>query len=40
MTEIIPSVTDDLARSKDHRKSAAYGVNPKAPATQDAYRSD
>jgi integrase len=30
----------DLARAEDHRKAAAYAVNAKAPATQDAYRSD
>src|SRR5918911_5028972 len=40
MTEIIPSSAADLARAEDHRKAAAYAVNAKARATQDAYRSD
>jgi integrase len=40
MSEIIPSAAAELARAEDHRKAAAYAVNAKAPATQDAYRSD
>src|SRR6266508_2235712 len=40
MTDIIPSTADDLARAEDHRKAAAYAVNAKSLATQDAYRSD
>src|SRR5262245_26571941 len=40
MTEIIPTPAADLARAEDHRKAAAYAINAKAAATQDAYRSD
>ena len=40
MTDLIPTSPADLARAEDQRKAAAYAVNAKAPATQDAYRSD
>jgi integrase len=40
MTEIITTAAADLTRAEDHRKAAAYAVNAKSSATQDAYRSD
>jgi integrase len=40
MTDLTTTTPADLARAEDHRKAAAYAVNAKAPATQDAYRSD
>lgn len=40
MTEITSTTATDLARAEDHRKAAAYAVNAKSPATQNAYRSD
>lgn len=40
MTDLVPTNPADLARADEHRKAAAYAVNAKAPATQDAYRSD
>lgn len=40
MTELTPTRSADLTRAEDHRKAAAYAVNAKSPATQDAYRSD
>ena len=40
MTEITPTSTADLTRAEDHRKAAAYAVNAKSSATQNAYRSD
>src|SRR5512141_3117122 len=40
MTELTSTNTADLTRAEDHRKAAAYAVNAKSPATQNAYRSD
>ncbi len=40
MSEITPTRAIDLTRADDHRKAAAYAVNAKSPATQNAYRSD
>jgi integrase len=40
MSEITPIHATDLTRAEDHRKAAAYAINAKSPATQNAYRSD